>query len=57
MSRRKKGKNSRPEQPPPEAVSEGPIASPPRPNRPLLAFAIVLTLLWVGALLTLAIWT
>ncbi len=56
MSRRKKGKNSRPEQPP-EAVSEGRVANPPRPNRPLLAFAIVLALLWIGVLLTLAIWT
>ena len=56
MSRRKKGKNSRPERPP-EAVSEGPVANPPRPNRALLIFSIVLALLWVGVLLTLAIWT
>ncbi len=54
MSRRKKEKKRRPE-PQPEPVPRSPEPDPPRPNRPLLLFAIVLTVLWIGALVALAV--
>jgi hypothetical protein len=33
------------------------VPNPPRPNRPLLLFAIVLTVLWIGALVAMAVFT
>ena len=54
MSRRKKEKTRRPE---PESTRSSPVPNPPRPNRPLLLFAIVLTVLWVGALVAMAVFT
>lgn len=56
MSRRKKGKK-RPLEAKPEAVQSSPEPNPPRPNRPLLLFAIVLTLVWIGALVAMAVFT
>lgn len=56
MSRRKKEKARRPESPP-EPVHSAPEPDPPRPNRPLLLFAIVLTTLWIGTLVALAVLT
>jgi hypothetical protein len=56
MSRRKKGKQRRPEvQSEPERT--GPAPDPPRPSLPLLLFAIILTLFWIGGLLALALLT
>ena len=56
MSRRKKGKQRRPE-PQSEPERTGPEPDPPRPNRPLLLFATVLTLFWIGGLVALALLT
>ncbi len=56
MSRRNKEKNHRPE-PKPDPAPSGPTPDPPRPNRPLLLFAVVLTVVWVGVLAVLAVFT
>jgi hypothetical protein len=56
MGRRKKGKSRRPE-PKPEPSRSGPEPHPPRPNRPLLLFAVVLTTLWIVALVALAVFS
>ena len=56
MSRRKKEKKRRPE-PQSEPVRIAPKPDPPRPNRPLLLFAIVLTVFWIGGLVALAVLT
>lgn len=56
MSRRNKEKHHRPE-PKPDPVPLGPTPDPPPPNRPLLLFAVALTVLWVGILAVLAVFT
>ncbi len=56
MSRRKKEKKRRPESQS-EPARSGLEPDPPRPNRPLLLFAIVLTALWIGGLVALAVLT
>lgn len=56
MTRRKKRNAHRPDsQPEPARTASEP--NPPRPNRPLLLVAIVLTVLWVGALVVMAVFT
>ncbi|MHB8899111.1 MAG: hypothetical protein ACYC6Y_10230 [Thermoguttaceae bacterium] len=55
MSRRKKEKDRRPAGES-QGACPGPVPDPPRPNRPLLAAAILLTLLWIGALVAMAVW-
>lgn len=56
MTRRKKRNSHRPDsQPEPARTASEP--NPPRPNRPLLLVAIVLTVLWVGALVVMAVFT
>lgn len=56
MSRQKKEKKRRLE-PQPEPVRTAPEPDPPRPNRPLLLFAIILSVLWIGVLVVLAVFT
>ena len=56
MSRRKKGKQRRLE-PQSEPGTSRPEPDPPRPNLPLLLFAILLTVFWIGGLVALAVFT
>ncbi|NLS94591.1 MAG: hypothetical protein GXX96_20735 [Planctomycetaceae bacterium] len=56
MSRRKKRNTHRPETQP-EPARTTPEPNPPRPNPPLLVFAIVLAVLWMGALVVMAVFT
>lgn len=56
MSRRKKGKTRQPE-PKREPVRTLPELDPPRPSFPLLVFSAALTVLWIGALVILALAT